>query len=185
MALAYRTKTEKYLSDCKKLQINDITGNYSENNPTGWGAPNIEKSEVFYSEVAITYPDGTILEPIVLSDSPYLFPSVNSTIYLQFTESLVDGIYKLVFSLENETGEDIGSSTEYYLSTCSIDCCMSNYSTKVQGCCGDCKNVTDKWNEMRSYYDAIQWQFECKNYDSATDLLAKLTKLCSSTNCGC
>lgn len=185
MALVYRTKTEKYLSDCKKLKITDITGNYNQNNPTGWGKPNTEKSDVTYSEVAITYPDGTILEPIVLSEGEYLFPSVNSTIYLQFTESLIDGIYKLIFSLENETGEDLGISTEYYLSTCNIDCCMAKYSTKVQGCCGNCDNILDKWSEMREYYDAILWQFECGNYDSATDLLAKLTKLCSSTNCGC
>lgn len=184
MALVLNYSVQKYLTDCKKLLITDNTGNYNTNNTTGWETPNLAKADVALSELEITLPDGTVETPIDLLVAPYLFPQTNSTAYLIRVDSMVDGVYKFDFTIEDALAVTYTDSV-YYLSTCNIDCCMAKYSTKVQGCCGNCDNILDKWSEMREYYDAILWQFECGNYDSATDLLAKLTKLCSSTNCGC
>ncbi len=184
MALSFKFTVVKNGTDGKQVIITDTTGNYNANNTGGWGSPNATKASIATADLTITDTDGVEGTPIDLYASPYTFPKTNDLAYLIFSTALTDGVYKYVIDL-TFSGYDETSTTVYYLSTWNIDCCMSKFANKVQGCCGNCKNILDKWEEMVSLYEAIQYQFGCENYTECTNLLAKLTKICSGTNCGC
>lgn len=182
MALVYKVSVKKNGTDCKQLLFVDETGNYSTTNPGGWGKPNIEKADVETSEVVITMTDNTTTT-VNLFTSPYLFPQTNSSAYYISGTAFEDGIYKFEFTVSD--GDQDYTYTTYYLSTCNIDCCMTKFAGKINPSCSCNDKMLQKWADMQSYYNAMLYNFECENYNEVTNLLNKLTAMCSKNGCGC
>jgi len=183
MALVYKVAVKKNGTDCKQLLFDDTTGLFNSNNTGGWGGSNISKSDINTSEVEITFIDNTTTT-IDLIVSPYFFPKVNSTAYYINATSFDDGVYKFVFTITTSEEEEY-THTAYYLSTCNLDCCMTKFAAKINPSCSCNDKLLQKWADMQSYYDAMWYNFECANYNEVTNLLNKLTAMCSKNGCGC
>lgn len=183
MALVYKVSVKKNGTDCKQLLFVDETGNYSTTNPGGWGLANITQSSITQSEVVITMTDNTTTT-IDLLPSPYQFPVINSTAYYISPTAFEDGVYKFEFSIIGGEADKYAYTT-YYLSTCNIDCCMTKFAGKINPSCSCNDKMLQKWADMQSYYNAMLYNFECENYNEVTNLLNKLTAMCSKNGCGC
>lgn len=183
MAFQYTVSVKKNGTDCKQLLFVDETGNYSTTNLGGWGMLNkAEKQDVEASIVVITAPDNTSTT-VDLYPLPYQFPQTNSTAYYISPTAFEDGIYKFVFTILVDGDEY--SYTTYYLSTCNIDCCMTKFAGKINPSCSCNDKMLQKWADMQSYYNAMLYSFDCGNYNETTNLLNKLTAMCSKNGCGC
>ena len=184
MAFQYIVSVNKNGTDCKQLLFVDETGNYSTTNPGGWGGiGKVEKDNIEASIVVITAPDNTSTT-VDLYPSPYQFPQVNSTAYYSSETAFDDGVYQFVFTITVPGSGDY-SYTTYYLSTCNIDCCMTKFAAKINPSCSCNDKMLQKWADMQSYYNAMLYNFECGNYNETTNLLNKLTAMCSKNGCGC
>jgi hypothetical protein len=184
MALVYKVAVKKNGTDCKQLLFVDETGFYNSNNTGGYGGINLEVFNVTTSEVVITLPDNTTTT-VDLFSAPYNYPLLTfPTVYYINGTSFDDGVYKFEFTITGGESEEY-THTAYYLSTCNLDCCMTKFAAKINPSCSCNDKLLQKWADMQSYYDAMWYNFECGNYNEVTNLLNKLTAMCSKNGCGC
>lgn len=180
---------------CNSITITDTTGNYSATNTTGYGTPNPAKADVYLASVVITPPNSDALTAIDL-DADYGYPVTNSTASISSTtltgsDTLASGVW--VFSLTiATTGGSFAPTSQtvvvYQVIQCANNCCLKELSNDYNdaGCCGDCKEAArKKWRRAKDLYDAIQYDFNCGNYEAANTKQLLLDAICDDTDCGC
>lgn len=178
---------------CESFDFSETTGVYSLSNSGGWGTPNFAISDAFDAKIIVTLPDGTMcpsisLHPTFPDDTGTATWTVsNSTLGL--TGSLPDGIYIIEYRVDILDG--LGNTQTFnpkkqFLFTCTIKCCVDKLIAKIPtlDCSCDDKNVKNAMLAF-SLYQALINAGKCGNYTEVANLLARLTKICNSRNCGC
>ena len=113
----------KTITDYSVLTLVDNTGDYNvDTNPNGWGAPNLELSDIDYAKLTVTTPEGTTLPTIdIILDLGIDFSTINSDelIYNLTNDMLggtlgstiVDGIWTILYEVSDDSGVTTTSLT--------------------------------------------------------------------------
>ena len=111
------------LNCCQLLQVKDITMAYDVSlNPTGWGSPNIEHSDVVSATVAITYPNGTkVTEDVSVAfqvgTDPFDLCSLSPV-----GATFPDGVYLVEYTIFD--GADTYYTSVQISMDCNVSCCV-------------------------------------------------------------
>jgi len=181
--LMLEPKIKSCLKDCESLTIKDITGFYDVTlNETGWGTPNINKSDLTEATLTIVTPTQTYEENVLETIQDSVFSTYD--IFTYTSDSLTDGIYKFTLKLITEDNEYEVSITHFVY--CNVECCVDKLGSKLAiQSCDPCKD-TDKLDEFilaDSLLTAIS--SDCISENDFKCLLKQLQKICSSSDCGC
>lgn len=128
-------------SDKKAIFVYDATGSYSANcNQGGWGAPNLEPSDIEEATVEVFPPESE--EGIVIDVFPAL-PNDNGTGFEILAEDLglseiTSGVWKFVYRVSS-----VANNFEQQFS-------ISKYFDEVIACCVDSMVVNADFNDIMS-----------------------------------
>jgi hypothetical protein len=178
---------------CNKVSAIDNTLPYHiDNNPEGWGAPNIDTAAItealvmFYNSTGITLLetfDVTSIYPGVAgAPTPGDFHLINEEAW-----TLADGIYQVKYKVT--AGEDVyWNTTQHVLFTCNLCNCLQSRITLLLKSC-DSKN-TEKLkiqvDQLEIFLYGIKTAFSCADFATAEEILAAATKYCQTlSDCGC
>jgi len=165
----------------------DETGVYnSVSNPTGWGAPNYETSDLTTDPTVVVYtPDGTALTSITLTDFLSTDTSYDITADLDSQSvGLTDGVWKFVYTLVF-TGPVTKTYTIYNMRLWDVEKRIAELALM------DLRVVDFQTHKF--LYDRVVVAFDQGEYVLAEDLLNELNEGlddCSSgfdstKDCGC
>lgn len=173
--------------DCTPV-IKDNTGIYdSLLNPTGYGTPNPEFTDVESATLAITNlqtGDVTTIDVSTYYNDPSnLGLAFNLTSVLP--NGLSDGGYSITLTVIGISGEDSFTSTD--TQNAWIDCqtfaCIAKLVSLVNPdeCCCGCKDVkAEKYVDAMFYLDAARKAFNTCQYSKAYELYAAAKNICDS-----
>ena len=177
--------------DCTSFQLTDETGPYSSSNNGGYGAPNFETTDAIDARVIVTQPDGTQTTITVYPT----FPDSTGNQIVTITAAqlglttLPDGIWTLQYQVDfnNINSQTVQKSvTKTVLFACSVSCCVHKLIAKVAETECGCDSVTLQ-NALLAHalLKALCSAGSCGSVSQVTNILSRLTKLCSIQNCGC
>lgn len=181
-------------SDCKSFTFTETSGVYSASNSGGWGgANNFAIADAIDSRIVVTLPDGTITPAITLYST---FPDSAGTATYNITSTalglsgaLPDGIYSATYTVDisNVNSQTVQLSiTQSFFIGCTVWCCVQKLIAKIPAEDCGCESVALK-NALLAFglYQSLLFNAGCGNITNITTLLARLTKLCDATDCGC
>lgn len=179
--IMFEIKLKNCVKNCNTLNIKEVIGFYDEElNPTGWGTPNIEKSDVTKATLFITTPTGQIFEEDVIDT---IKDSVFSSYTLFDFTPIEDGIYtvKLVIETESQDHEVIYNPRIW----CNVACCVDKLSLKLaEPSCNPCGHPDlDKINLAFMLLKSLE--SGCLSDSEFNKILSQLKKICESSGCGC
>lgn len=182
-------------SDKNKFRLTDQTGPYDATlNPYGWGAGNIEISDVESSGLTITSPTGVVYGPFdVLSTIPNLDGTVLEIDITDILDqdpsvgqSYVDGYWKFDWTVQGVYGADDtpfhSRCVKQFLVLCDVECCVDTLTANADPTCGCSKTGNKKAVIAMLTLEAIYSRNRKKEYEGAKTRLADLQDICNN-NC--
>jgi len=175
--------------DCLAIKVFDQTGD----SPEGYGGANPEISEVTAATVSVLLPGAST--PIVIDVYPTL-PSADDDDFVLINASelgltiLPDGLYEFIYTISG-IQDTIPFTiefafTEYFF--CNVKCCVkkaganASFPSGNKDCdCNNPKALEDRFLEMQTILDMIQYSAGCGQSNNADNLLVRLQKMCSSS----
>ncbi len=179
-------------SDCSSLNITDQTGVYSSGNSGGYGSPNFAISDAVGAHLYVTDPSGvqTTINcyPTFPDDTGASTFTITNT-DLGNTGSMADGIYVIKYQVDflNFNSQVVSYNVvKTILLSCSTKCCIDKMIAKIPESDCSCEDKQLK-NALLAFglYQALINAGKCGSVSAVSNLLSRLTKLCSSANCGC
>jgi len=151
--MALQLKFAVATGDCASLKVTDVSGVYSNVNPTnltGWGLPNVTIGNSVTATLTITTKDTAI--PYVVDVYPTL-PNITGAIFtvtpamIGYTTSIPTQVLKIIYTV---TGiDDAGNPFTYkvwclILVGCALECCVSQLmaDAALEVMC-KCPNICD------------------------------------------
>jgi len=187
MALELKIKA-CFIDNCSKLELTDITGEYSLTNLTGWNTPNLNLVDVDAASVTITFPSGTTVvydvttavQTAVIVDEEFQLDLIENT-------DLPDGIYLITYEVIDEDTDITYTTSIEVLSLCKVKCCIEKMKAKfVEEYCGcNWKTYWDYYQKASALLVGIKSAYACGKKQQAKDLLKQLEKICSFQKCCC
>ena len=187
-------------SDCESIYFSELTGVYTASNSGGWAVlagagalVNFVPSDAIDAHVTVTLPDGTIATAVNLySTFPDSAGTATQTITntnLGITGALPDGIYTATYQVDvsNVSSQTVSFTiTKSFFLSCTIKCCVDKLIAKIAVADCSCEDPALK-NALLAWglYESLLKAGQCGNTTKVANLLARITKLCSITNCGC
>ncbi len=186
-------------SDCSSFDFSETSSVYTNSNSGGWAViagagalVNFTTADAISAYLTVTLPSGVICSPIALTSFPDDTGLNTQTITssdLGFSGNLPDGIYSAEYlvNISNVSNQTVQLRiVQSFFLGCTIKCCVDRLIAQIPvEDCG-CESVALK-NALLAYglYLALMKNAACGNLTNISNLLARLTKLCSVTNCGC
>jgi hypothetical protein len=172
-------------STCKSLSFIDTTGEYSVNNPSGWGSPNSSISGA--TARLIIESDGSIFTLPMLGfptiDTTKIFKINSSDIGYSSEELIRDQILSISYEITLNDSTILTQNIELALYG-QTECCVSSMFLNIDVGCNDCvKSLED--NALKAYLilQGLKFSAECGNTTIFNKTLTYLNKLCSYTEC--
>lgn len=190
MNIEYKFTVEPIDKENNRYKIKDVTGNYSVDNPNGFGEGmfypenNYPRTNINSAILTITLPDSTT-DIFDITSSVNINKSEDFELYLTSEKDLIDGkyIYSIVLSIDNDedpvVAEEITSEVVVYeYSTTELK--INEYITDNINFCSEpdqsCKvNYITLW----SYYLSLKASSEKSNFIKFEYLLNKINSLLS------
>ncbi len=179
MAELFKIKVE---GDKSAFYVFDETGKISiPSNPTGWGLPNTQISDVLTAQFQAWAPrkDPSVDAPLTFDVHPYLPNDVNEgrevlAVDLGITD-IESGVwnFKVVLTTATSTIEAI---YQCYFDD-KIKCCIAQSKLKIEPCTLDSK-CTRKAMELEVLADNASWAFCAGDNDTANDLAKYIQLQC-------
>lgn len=175
----------------KNFSITDATGAYNAStNPTGWGAPNPDISDVQSAYVKVTLPDGTFYTADVsatlpnLTEVPFIF--LPTMMGLTATDQIPDGVYliEVIYSGINSTGgvPFTIQSSQQELFKCNAQCCVNKKMAGAGGGCA-CKHANEGI-DLAVLLESAVGAAKCGKFEKAQVEIDKVNEICG-LDCGC
>lgn len=173
----------------KALVVRDITGLYDAiGNPTGYGAPNFDVSDVTQAVLYVLLPNASAdvvvnVFPLLPSSSFGTVTVTNVDLGLGQDDILEDGYYRIryeLFSSDPLLPGILSSQTRQVLVYGGVACCV-----KKAGAGKRCDCSKDKFEELRLGLEAMKAADECNNIHRAKEILSHLQRECKKCNCNC
>jgi hypothetical protein len=185
---------------CNKVDIYEQTSPYSlAENPTGWGAPNIDTSNITSAILEVyDHTGGTLQDSIILYDgivdvysgvsgapSPGSFLAISDEDW-----GLPDGIWKLVYTILDDAGtpNTYTNSTQHILFICGLINCADKLKGYIITECDSKKLTTQKsiLDQLEIIIYGIQSAYSCGDFDKAISFIADGKVICDNLcECGC
>lgn len=181
---------------CKGFTVKNITGWFNEDtNPGGFN----DNSTVWVnSTLGNPYVTSAKLEIYlndVLLDTIDVTETVNDSIYPTFDlytylpETLVDGVYRVVFTVEDED-EAVYTTDKIKAVWCNVECCVNKLAFKVaEELCNNCESKAfDNFITANTLLESLEDIAQCLGQEDFLKILGKLQKICghkTSSGCGC
>lgn len=174
----------KVCKTCDTIKVSDIAGLYSSDNTTGWGSPNLARDftgtailEIKYKTSVLQFDVKETIEDAVL---PYF------TLYSYTNASgLEDGVYTITVTLTDTENNKKYVTSKKITSECNVECCVAKLAIKAADECNcntlDAENFS-KAEQILSSLKSVAENLGEKEYYIQ---LAKLQKICETSNCGC
>lgn len=171
---------------CKNLVFSETTGNYDVTyNPTGYGAPNIELTDVATATLSITDPTGTVSTLDMMSHG---FPTDDLTIdgyTITSTTVLPDGQWTFTYTITtNLLPSETYVKTINKLFYCNAECCVTKMLTTVDTC--DCCNDNTALNnyvKVSTFLESLKKAATCGDVLNFSNILKIVNKLCKNSGC--
>ncbi len=180
------------VNGCTQIRFYETTGIYSSTNTGGYGngssGQNYPLSSYTSAILTITSPSNVVYTVNLTSKG---FPTNNVSHYYDLTSTDLGGLLNLedgkwTFKYDvTGTGPAL-SRTVYQLFYCNAECCVNeqlNNLTLLDCDCNcddvDYKNYTKTWTFLQALKNAA----ECGDYNSFTNILKILDRLCKNINC--
>jgi hypothetical protein len=173
------------IEENKSFVVTDCTGKYSSSNQGGFGAPNIQTSDIETSILFITTPDKTEFQINVYPDFPNKDGIAYEILpYMLNMQEIESGEYnlKLVITGTDKKGVKF-TKTAYH----------TQFMTKTVSCCIDkiiSKNIgtTDKLKkqemiELNDLLKSLEYSIDCGRMNRATKIVDLLKETCSCCDC--
>lgn len=187
---------------CDEITFRDITGSYDvTTNPTGWGAPNYETSDVVLAQ--LTFTNTSVLSTAVTYDITASFAdlftagglTLDSTTVLG-TDTFADGYWEILYSVTMSDGTVI-EYTLYLAIYCTVYCCVRRSALNYQVPITNYQAVQQS-SLKTEYMMSLFWASCCGQVNYFNTILSDLQKLCegcgtsdstsgntSTSGCGC
>lgn len=144
----------------------------------------------------ITITGTTILANYILKDSSidvYIgqtgYPVLNTfTALSDQTWNESDGIYQIIYTIEDIFGDNYTNETTHQLFICNICNCKDSLVVKLIDACDSItvKKLKEQIDQMEIFIYGIQSAFACGDFDTADNIITAATKYCQTVvNCGC
>jgi len=173
--------TASQASNCKDIDVIDTTGVYDAlNNPTGWGAPNADTTDVTQATLYIVTPSGSsyaIDATLLLNDELTVLGSS-----IGYTGKLPDGYYDIRYEVQGVFGGNSGvlsSERKNVLFYGNVYCCIEKMNVDDACVCD-----TSEVEEMMLLLEAMKAADECCDIVCAKKILTELTRRCAK-KCNC
>lgn len=181
---------------CTKVKFTDHTGAYNViTNPGGYDENNEVPSHPGTSEfeeatLTITTPSNASFSfdihptfPTINEETTF---TVNGTDVGYTNNSIVDGIYNVVYTIS--TDSQTYTASKYFLFSCQLQCCIDKLYAKVtpeeMHC--NCDNTYLKAAmEAEGFLCAAKNALACGKISMAKNLLSKAQSICSNLKCKC
>jgi hypothetical protein len=178
-------------SSCRWFIFSETTGAYNvTTNPTGWGTPNPDLTDVTSCTLLVTDPNAN--ETTFDLFSTTLYPNTDSSVTynlintdFNITGDLTDGIWTFTYTCE--TPEGTYTVTKKRLVACSIKCRIEALKLKIrESDCGCDEEFILKVAKLELLLDAAENAASCGYETRVTNLLDMINKLLAKKcNCGC
>lgn len=171
--------------------LSDNTGPYDANlNPFGWGAGNIELSEVLSSGLTVISPSGVVYGPFdILSTLPNLDGTVLEIDIAEGTPFDIATTYEDGYWIFDWTvqGLTTGSSTSFHsrcvkqvLVLCDVQCCVDRLRSETDPTCGCHGKANEKADIALLTLETIRSLDRLKQREGAKKMLKNLQDLCGN-----
>lgn len=185
--------------DAKSFGFIEKTGIYDNPlNLGGWDASGINNPSIASALTAtitlsqLTDPStNTYTSPVTVSVYPTL-PNVTETaVDLTATQfgygtdaQFPDAVYQISYAVTSSLGV-INTVTQYRGFYAQLDCCIKKLADKVAICTCNCDGLNEKLREIYLYRRLLSAASCCGNISQIFKYIEKITKMCSTLDCGC
>ncbi len=179
-------------SDCSSLTFNELTGEYSSSNQTGWGSPNRDLSTATAAILTITTPSGGVYNIDLFATGNFPTDDITLDYDIDFTtiglttgSKLPDGIYTFLYTV---TTIDMDITVVYTQTIqqafyCQVKCCVLSMFKDLDVTCDCAKNDKIKAIDAWLMYKGLIFSSGAGCSANFNDTLAILQKLCLNKNC--
>lgn len=187
-------------SNCESFKFSETTLTYTTSNSGGWAvvagagaSVNFTPSDAISAYLTVTLPNGTVCPAVTLyptfPDTTGLLTQTITATDLGLSGSLPDGVYSASYlvNISNVSSQTVQLSvTQTFLLSCTVNCCVQKLIAKVaeEDCECEDSRITNAMLAF-SLYQSLKSAAACSNLTAVANLLARLQKLCSISNCGC
>lgn len=173
------------IEETKSFVVTDCTGKHSASNPGGFGAPNIQTSDIETSVITITTPQKSDFEINVYPDFPNKDGIAYEILpYMLNMKEIEAGEYniKLVITGTDKKGVKF-TKTAYYTAfmTKSVDCCIDKMISKHIGTTDPVKK--QELIEINNLLTSLHYSVSCGRLNRATKIVDLLKETCSCCDC--
>lgn len=174
------------LKGCSTVEISDITGLYSAENTTGWGAPNLERADVIEALLTIKYTNSDGVSSTTIVDvTTEVQTAVTESILLNTYTLVGDGVLDITYSIKAETESYSVTLTKAIF--CNVKCCVQKLAVGLaKELCEPCNKgaKTEKFLSAYTLLLGLSSIVICTGQTAYLKLLKQLQKLCGE-KCGC
>lgn len=174
------------VGDCKSLILKELTGFYGDGygtSPTGWGTPNPVITDYNFAKFEF-YLNGTTLVKTI-SFTNETFPSDDTSFEYEADETLDDGWYRIVYTVQTEEGvtTDQYTKTIFQSFYCNIKCCLWTMYDNIDLDCDCSKDKIEEFNKAWFLFKGLERNSKCGNTTKFNNILVQLQKICLNSNC--
>jgi hypothetical protein len=119
----------------------------------------------------------------IASPTPGVFTALIDQTWLQ-----PDGIYQIIYTIEDYSGNKYENATQHELFICNLCNCKDNLVVKLIDACDSLtvKKLKEQVDQMEIFIYGIQSAFSCGDFDTADAILSAATTYCQTlSDCGC
>lgn len=167
--------------------VTDCTGEYSHDNPGGFGQPNnIDVDSIETSTLEIKTPKG---ELVTLELNPGDFPNEEGIGYeilpkMLSMQEIESGEYNIKLLITGTDKKGVGfTKTAVHKSffTKSVTCCVDKLISPHIGT--ENKEKQKEMQELNNLINSMNASIECENFNDAVKIIDSLKEKCSCCNC--
>jgi hypothetical protein len=182
--------TVKQQTSCTEILFTDLTGDYSDTNPGGWGFPNIQRGFVSVSTLTVITPSGVTyiidITENVINDTPIVI--TNDQLGGTANSCMSDGQYYMswfVLPFESLTGY---TKESYFFFDCGIACKVASLFTNLDLTnCNPCnETLTSKISNALlawAYLEALRNAACCGKTELFANILTTLERMVDDSQC--
>jgi hypothetical protein len=190
MALELKSKVTSIID---QFNLFDKTGVYHvTDNPTGYGIPNVEISDIYNASVSIKMPNGDVVSlPIYAGGTIDTLPSDSLISYFEITNTLVGvdkfelGYYEITYIINVNINDDIDVYEEQTSKNCllyyaPVECCLDKKVLALDDC-----STAQEIDEVATYKALFEGMKAKARVGKKKEALAILKYLETKCDCCC
>ncbi len=175
---------------CDSLQFTETTGIYNAiSNPNGWGVSNESTSDALSAMLTIVLGNGSTYNINLFatgnfptSDNTFVYNIINEDIGYVTGDSIPDQIITFTYTVTTATTTYTQVVEQAFY--CNVQCCVNTMFLDLDFDCSECfSNQLEQALIAYSMLQGLKAASNCGNNSQFNNILTKLNKLCSNTNC--